>query len=382
MPKTAKPYRLRLPGPTAVPDRIRQAMAAPVVAHRGPEFKEVLGEAEELARPLFGTENRIMAFTSSGTGLMEAAIANVLGAQDRALILVNGQFGERFAQITRALNLTADTIEVPWGEAVSTDAVAEKLRAHDYRAVVAVHNESSTGAVADLAAIGKVVGESDAVLVVDSISGLGGLELRQDEWGVDVLVTSSQKALMCPPGVALASISDKAWKVIDEGGDKPRFYWDFRRARDASEKGQTAFTSPMPLIYALREALRMIHEEGWAEVLARHRRVSEAMRTGGGALGLPLFTKAPIISDTVCVFAMPDGLDGRDVVRDMYENHGTVIAGSRTKLDGKVIRIGTMGGCSEDDIQTDLAFLEQTLDALGRRGGKSVRPGVAQAVAR
>ena len=343
------------------------ALAEPVVAHRGPEFKDVLIEAGTLAQPLLGTENQVMAFTSSGTGLMEASLANVLGTGDRALILNNGQFGERFAEIAKALGLHADTLDVPWGEAVSAEAVAERLDGKDYRAVIAVHNESSTGAVADLAAIGAAVRESDALVVVDSISGIGGIEMQQDAWGVDVLVTASQKALMCPPGLGLASISGKAWKIIDGEGGRARFYWDFRRARDAAAMGQTAYTSPIPLIFGVREALRMIHAEGWPNVLARHRRLSAAMRAGGQALGLSIFAAAPVLSSTVCVFGLPEDLDGSAIVRHMYEHYGTVIAGSRSKLQGRVIRIGTMGSCTEEDIRTDLEHLGRTLSDLGRR---------------
>lgn len=363
--ETTHPYRLRLPGPTAVPPRILQAMAAPMVAHRGPEFKDVLGEALSLAQTVLGTSNQVHAFTSSGTGMMEAAVANLIGPGDKALILSHGQFGERFAMIAEAIGADADLLEMPWGEAVGAEQVAERLASADYKAVIGVHNESSTGAVLDLKAVGAVVRETPAVFAVDSVSGLAGLEMHQDEWGVDVVVSASQKALMCPPGLGLASISDKAWRVIEAGDRKARFYFDFLRARDASENGQTAFTSPVPLVYALREALRMIHEEGWPNVLARHRRNAAALRAGGEALGLPLFTKAPILSETVCVFAVPEERDGVAVIRHLYETYNTVVAGARNRLKGKVVRIGTMGGCTADDVRTDLDYLEQTLTALG-----------------
>ncbi|MDA7947725.1 MAG: alanine--glyoxylate aminotransferase family protein [Hyphomicrobiaceae bacterium] len=375
MTKNNKPYRLRLPGPTAVPEQIRMALAEPVVAHRGPEFAEVMAETGQLIKPILGTANDVMAFTSSGTGVMEAAIANVLAPGDKALVLVNGQFGDRFVQIIEGLNLQADTLEAPWGEAVAVDEIAKALQDGDYRAVVAVHNESSTGAVADLEAIGSAVRDSDALLVVDSVSGAGGLELQQDDWGVDVLVTASQKALMCPPGLGLASVSEKAWNVIENGAGQARFYWDFRRARESAAKGQTAFTSPMPLIYGLRESLRMIHAEGWPNTLARHRRLSSALRAGVQALGLAVFTKSPMLSDTVCVFEMPDGIDGSAIVRHFYETYGTVIAGSRSKLRGKVIRIGTMGCITDEDIRLDLEQLEGALSELGW----SVEGGVGQA---
>lgn len=359
------PYRLRLPGPTAVPDRVREALARPVVSHRGPEFREIVTEATALSRRVLGTSNEVLFFTSSGTGVMEASLVNVLGDKGKALVLSNGQFGERFLAIAEHLGLHADTIEVPWGETVGVEAVAARLEGGDYRAVVAVHNESSTGAVADLADLGAVVRDTPAVLIVDSISGLGGIEMRQDDWGVDVVVSASQKALMCPPGLGLASVSNKAWNVIEGHGGAASFYWDFRKAREAAAKGQTAFTTPVSLVVALREALRMIHQEGLPEVLARHRRLAGALRRGGAALGLPIFTKAPLISDTVTVFATPDGLDGAAVVRHLYERYGTVIAGARNRLKGKVLRIGTMGWCSEDDIREDLLYLEKTLEDLG-----------------
>ncbi len=365
MANNTRPYRLRLPGPTAVPKQIRKALAAPVLSHRGPEFKEILTEVNNLAKPLFGTKNDVMTFTCSGTGLMEASIANVLGTGDKALILVNGYFGERYALIAKALGLQADTLEMPWGEAVSAQAIAEKLGGNDYRAVIAVHNESSTGVILDLAAIGSVVRETDALLVIDSISGVGGLEINQDAWGIDVLIAASQKALMCPPGLGLASVSEKAWKVIDGADERVGFYWDFRRARESAEKGQTPFTSAIPLAYGLREALRMIHAEGVPNVLARHARLSAAMRAGGKALGFSIFGTAPMLSNTVCVFALPEGLDSAAIVGHMYEQYGTVIGGTLSKLNGDVIRIGTMGSCTEDDIRTDLEFLEQTLDDLG-----------------
>lgn len=377
--ETAYPYRLRLPGPTAVPERIRMAMAGPMVAHRGPEFKEVLSETTALAQTVFGTTNQVMAFTSSGSGMMEAGVANLVGRNEKALIFSHGQFGERFATIVESLGLSADIVEAPWGEAVTADMIAERLASGDYSAVIGVHNESSTGAVADLKAIGAVVRETPAVLLVDSVSGLGGIDMRQDEWGVDVVISASQKALMCPPGLGLASISEKAWKVIDNDAGKARFYLDFRRARDAAENGQTAFTSPIPLVYAAREALRMIHAEGWPNVLDRHRRNSAALRAGGVALGLPLFTKAPILSDTVCVFDIPEGLDGVAVIRHLYENYNTVVAGSRSRLKGKVLRIGTMGGCTEDDVRTDLDYLERTLAELGWPVEKGVGLAAAEA---
>jgi aspartate aminotransferase-like enzyme len=192
---------------------------------------------------------------------------------------------------------------------------------------------------------------------------------------VDILVSASQKALMCPPGLGVVSVSEKAWQVIEAAPGMPRFYWDLRKARDNAPKGQTAFTPALSIAYGLQEALRMIFEEGVDAVLARHRRLAEAMRRGTAALGLPLFPKSPMVSTTVAAMEVPDGLDGAAIVRHMYERYHTVIAGSRNKLSGKVIRIGTMGAVSEGDILQDLLYLERTLDALGR----PVTPGAAVA---
>lgn len=377
MSSARPPYRLRLPGPTTVPERVRAALASPVLNHRGPEFAEILAETSGLLRKVAGTSNEILLFACSGTGMMEASLANVLAPGDKALVIANGQFAERFATIAKALGGDADTIDVPWGHAVDKDILATRLAAGDYRAVVSVHNESSTGAVADLAEIGAVVRATPALLIVDSVSGLGGIEMKQDEWGVDILLGASQKAFMCPPGLGLASVSEKAWRAIDTDAGRARFYWDFRKARDAAVKGQTAFTAAVSIAVGLREALRMIFEEGLPEVLARHRRLGDALRQGGRALGLSIFTKSPLLSDTVAVFDVPDGLDGGAIVRHMYERYGTVIAGARNKLAGKVIRFGTMGHIDDADIVVDLLHLERTLADLGH----PVTPGAGMTAA-
>lgn len=255
--------------------------------------------------------------------------------------------------------------------------LAQHLQADDFRAVVVVHNESSTGAVADLARIGAAVAKTPALLVVDSVSGLGGIEMQQDAWGVDVLISASQKALMCPPGLAFASVGPKAWNVIESAQATPRFYWDFRKARESATKGQTPFTPAVSLVYGLQEATRMIADEGLPAVLTRHRTLADALRRGTAALGLPLFTASPIISDTVGVFCVPDGLDGGAIVRHMYERYNTAIAGARNKLNGRVVRIGTMGAVGEADILQDLLYLERTLSALGH----PVTPGAGVAAA-
>ncbi len=359
------PYRLRLPGPTTVPARVRQALAKPVVNHRGPEFSAVVKEIETGLQRLMGTANQVLLFAASGTGVMEASLANTLGPDDKALFISNGQFAERFATIAKSLGLQADSIDVPWGETVDPNVLSERLSKTDYQAVVAVHNESSTGAVADLATIGGIVRETSALLIVDSVSGLGGIDMQQDRWGVDILVSASQKALMCPPGLGLVSLSDKAWHVVDGETPRARFYWDFQKARDNAVNCQTAFTPAVSLGFGLCEALRMIAEEGLSNVLTRHERLAAALQAGGGALGLPVFPTSPIRSNTVTVLQVPEGRDSGTVVRHLYEHYGTVIAGARNKLNGTVIRFGTMGSVDESDIILDLTYLERTLCDLG-----------------
>ncbi|WP_338821619.1 alanine--glyoxylate aminotransferase family protein [Bradyrhizobium septentrionale] len=357
-------YRLRLPGPTEVPERVRQAMARVMVNHRGPECRTAIGEAEEMIRPILGTTNHVLFFASSGTGVMEAALVNVAGPGSRILVIEHGQFGERFTTIAKAMNITVDTVAIEWGQAIDVVAVDARLREHAYRAVVVVHNESSTGIVGDLAALGALMRDRPTLLIADSVSGLGGIEMRQDEWGIDILVSASQKALMCPPGLALASVS-KAWRAIGQDEQRSTFYWDFRRALKSAEQNETPFTAPVSHIYGLREALTMMHEEGFPNVLARHKKLSGALRAGGAALGLADFCREEPRSSTVVVFKVPDGLEGGAIVRQLYQDHRTVIAGARNRLSGRVIRFGTMGALSAGTILTDLLHLEDALTKLG-----------------
>lgn len=379
-PSAAYPYRLRIPGPISIPERVRRATGLPIVNHRGAQMRVVLGEIQRLIKPLFGTQAPVLVFGSSGTGVMEASLVNILAPGEKVLALVHGQFGERYAQIARALGAEVDVIESEWGHAPAPAVVAAQLDKADYRAVIAVHNESSTGAVTDLAGIGALLRERETLFLVDSISGLGGMELRQDEWGVDIVVTGSQKALMCPPGLGLASVSDKARKVIERTDRCPRFYWDMRKALAVVDNQETAFTCPVSLLFGLHEALKMIHEEGLPQVFARHERLSGALRAGCVALGLPAFGDPAVASQTVVVASVPEPLTGGAIVKHLNETYNTMIAGARNRLSGRVIRIGTMGQISEADILTDLHYLERTLVALGHPV-PSVGAGIAAAAA-
>jgi aspartate aminotransferase-like enzyme len=357
-------YRLRMPGPAAIPERVRAATALPILSHRGAEFRAILDEMTQALRVLLGTRHHVFLLGVSGTGGMEAALVNVLSAGDAVLIVENGQFGERFASIAEGLPVTLDRLVIPWGEPPHPDQIAARVKAKGYRAVVVIHNESATGVVADLAAIGASLRDTGTLLVVDSVSGVGGVDFRMDEWGVDVVVTASQKSLMCPPGLAVAALSEKAMRVVDAAHGIPRFFFDFRRAKSSLDKGETPFTPPVSLILGLREALAMINEEGLQAALRRHARLSAALRAGFAALGFPMFPKGAF-SPTVTVGVVPQGLDGSAIVRHMYANYRTVIAGQRTKLRNRVIRIGTMGFFGPADILADLHYLECTLRDLG-----------------
>ena len=365
-PLISENYRLRLPGPAPVPDRVSRAMTVPIVNHRGPEFRALMAGIQARLQPILGTENDVLLFASSGTGMMEASVLNAVAPGERILVLNNGQFCERFAEIARTFGFTVDTVDAAWGEVPALDEVEGALKSAAYRAVIAVHNESSTGSVAELAALGSLLRDRDTLLIVDSVSGLGGLEMRQDEWGVDIVVSASHKALMCPPGLGLASISDKAWHYVERENAAARFFWDFRKARANLETNETPFTPPVSLLFGLHEALHMIEEEGVVAVLERHRRLAAALRAGAAALGLTDFTRSRLISNTVVVLGMPEGLDGGEIVRALYNEYRTVVAGARNRLSGKVIRFGVMGDIGFETIETDMEQLAKVLADRGR----------------
>nr|WP_314074489.1 alanine--glyoxylate aminotransferase family protein [uncultured Roseococcus sp.] len=370
-------YRLRLPGPTEVPEAVRAALGRPMINHRGPEFRALLAATEELVRPVLGTRNPVVFLAGSGTAAMEATLANILAPGERVLVASHGQFGERFAEIGRCLGAEVEVLDFTWGEAPDPAVIGAKLREGDYGALLVTHNESSTGVVADLEALGRLTRDTRTLLVTDSVSGLGGIEMRQDEWGVDIVVSASQKALMCPPGLGLVSLSERARARVQRNEGMPRFFFDFRKALAAAEKHETPFTPNVSHLAALHTALRLIETETLPKVLARHHRLAEALRAGGAAMGLAEFTKAPRRSSTVVVFEVPAGLEGGDIVRLMYQRHATVIAGARNRLQGRVIRIGVMGGHDEGTVLTDLVQLESVLRELGH----AVSPGAGVSAA-
>ena len=376
-PVVADTYRLRLPGPIAVPERVRLATARPMLNHRGPEFRAIWARTIARLQPIVGTKQPVHIFATSGSGVMEAALLNIVAPGERLLIVCNGNWGERFASIGKTMGAVIDSIDVPWGENVDAAVLETRLKAHDYRALVVIHNESSTGTLGDLATAGRLVRNTPTLLVTDSVSGLAGMDFQMDAWGVDIVVSGSQKALMCPPGLGFLAASEKAWRVIRRDSGVPRFYFDLRRTRDSHDKGESTYTPAVSLVQGLDAALDMIDEEGLANVLARHARLSRGLKAGMAALGVANFATAKMQSNTVACFHVPEGLDGVQIVRRLYEKHRTVIAGARNRYSGKMIRLGTMGAIAETDILTDLLHIEVVLAEMGHKLGKGV--GVAAA---
>ena len=362
--------RLRVPGPTPVPPRVLQALSQQVIYHRGSEFKGLLNETAAMLQPLFGTQTASpIVLTSSGTGALEAVLANSLRPGDRVLTLDNGHWGARFGRLATSLGASVEALSSPWGGGADADALRRRLAAPDggeFVAVLAAHNDTFTGAVTDLAAIGGVVRDTAALLVVDAVSSLGCLPIETDAWGLDLVVSASQKGLMCPPGLALVTASDKAWARIDQVAARGE-YFDLRKARDMAAQGQASFTPAVNLVRALHEALRMVHEAGIVETFARQARLGRALAAGAAQLGLSLYPDADVASPCVSVLRTPEGVDAAKIVATMRDRYGTQIAGARrSPLDGTVIRVGTMGYCQPDDIRLDIWQLAGSVQEQGQ----------------
>jgi len=355
---------LLTPGPTPLPPQVLEAMSRPIIHHRTPAFQAILKEATEGLKYVFQTTSDVFMISSSGTGAMEAAVINLLSAGDTALVVQGGKFGERWTEICQAYGITAEVLDVEWGKGVDPAEIAKRLKANPkIKAVFTTLCETSTGVANDLEAIGKVVKETPAVLVVDAISGLGAIDIKTDAWFCDVVVSGSQKGLMLPPGLGFISVSAKAWKLV-EVSKSPRYYLDLRKAKKALDKTDTPFTSSITLIIALNEALKMIKEDGLENIFARHRKMAEATRAAMKGLGLELFAPSAS-SDAVTAVKLPAGIDGEKLVKTMRDTYGVTIAGGQAELKGKVIRIAHMGYIGEFDIILGISCLEKVLQQSG-----------------
>ena len=352
------------PGPTPIPPEVAAAAAAPMQHHRSPEFRALLLETLGRLQQVFATENDIVLFTGSGTAAMESAVANMLSPGDRVVVATAGNFGERWVKLIRSYGIDPALVEQPWGERLDSARIAAAAAEQGTKAVFVTHSETSTGVVHDVQAIAAAVAPTGALLVVDAVSSLGGVELATDAWGVDVVVSGSQKALMSPPGLAFASVSQRAWKLAEQAR-LPRYYLDWRRAADSQVKGDTAFTPAVSIVLALRTALDLILTRGPANVWEHNRRLARATRAGVRGLGLELYSPDDDSSAMVTALLMPDGIDGQECYTVLRDRHGIVLAGGHGALRGQIMRIGHMGYMNEFDIVTALAGLEMALAELG-----------------
>ncbi len=355
--------RLFTPGPTPLPEQVRLAQAREIVHHRGKEFAEVFKEVRQGLQYVFQTQEDVFVFTASGTGAMEAAMANLLSPGDKILVIKGGKFGERWADMATAFGVQVIPLHVKWGSAPDPGLIKKKLVVHqEIKAVFTQLVETSTGVVYDIKAIAELVKTTEAILVVDAISGLGAQFFPTGEWGIDVVIGGSQKALMMPPGLAFVTLSPTAWSLV-ENSHSPRYYWDFRKVRKALDKNQTPYTPAVSLICALRESLRLLRKEDWKNILARHARLAEATRKAALALELKIFGKIP--SNVVTAIEVPAGIDANELRTMMRDEYGVEVAGGQGKLAGKIIRIAHLGWMDGSDMITAVSSLEISLSKLG-----------------
>jgi len=357
------------PGPTTVPPEALSVMGAPMFHHRTARFRSLFAEVIEGLKDVLQTGNDVLVFAASGTGAMEGSVANVCSPGDRIITVNGGKFGERWGQIGRAYGLDVDEIMLEWGTAVTPAQIKEHLKGN-VRAVYIQLCETSTAVTTDVKAIAQVVGKSDAILVVDAISGLLCDELLTDEWGVDIVVGGSQKGMMIPPGLAFVSVSTKAWGLVEKAA-LPRYYFDFKKHKKSVDKSDTPYTPAVSLIRGLRETLALIKADGRETMLANAAKYAEAIRAGMQALGLKLFARSP--SNAVTAVLMPDGADGAEFVKTLRDNLGVTFAGGQEALKGKIFRIASMGYLNEFDVLTAVAAVEYALHDMG----VSFTPGAA-----
>ncbi|MEI6725102.1 MAG: alanine--glyoxylate aminotransferase family protein, partial [Actinomycetes bacterium] len=339
------------PGPTPVPPEVLSALSEPVIHHRAPRFTEILTQVVAGMKYVYQTENDIMVYAASGTGAMEAAVVNVVNPGDHVLVASIGNFGERWKKLNATWGAEVTALDYAWGTKADPADIAKALAADPaIKAVFVQHSETSTGVVNDIKAIGEIVAGTPAILVVDAISGLGASDLKTDEWKVDICVAGSQKALMVPPGLAYAAVSDKAWAVIDEC-KTPRFYFDFvaMRKKMTGDSAQTPYTPAVSLMVAQNAAIDLIKEEGLQNVFERHRVLGKAAREGVKALGLELFAVEDPEANSVTAVKVPEGVDGGKIGKIARDKYGVWLAGGQGAVKGKIFRFGHCGYFGHSD---------------------------------
>jgi len=330
---------LFIPGPVAVPEPVLDAMAKPLINHRGPEYARLLHSIADRMRSIFATKGDVLLMGSSGTGSLEAAVTNMFGPGDTVLACPTGVFGERIAAIAKMWGCTVEML---------------------------THNETSTGVQIDLRAMSRAIGDHPAYVVVDSVSGLGASEFKMDEWKLDVVCAASQKALACPPGLAMIAVSSRAWDKI-KANKAPRFYFDLQKHKEFFDKGEPPWTPPVSVAFALDVAIDLYEREGPRNVWARHARYTDALHAAVKALGMEIFSRDGVHSVTVTGILTPQGLDNKTVLTKLLHEHGVVISGGQGKMTGKMWRWGTMGAISETDMADALGAFEIVIRQMGYR---------------
>ncbi|MFC1667830.1 pyridoxal-phosphate-dependent aminotransferase family protein [Chlamydiota bacterium] len=362
------------PGPTPVPFQALEVMGKPIFHHRTKQYRDMFKEVTGLMQQVFQTRNDVLTFTSSGSGAMEASVVNLLSPGDTVITINGGKFGERWTKICEAYGIITEEIMLEWGTSVDPEKIKDILSRKPYiKAVFTQLCETSTGVKMDIRSIAEIVKNYDALLVVDAVSGLGADDLKTDEWGVDVVVSGSQKGLMIPPGLSFVSMSQKAWH-FSEKSQLPKFYFSFKKAKKSLETFDNPWTPALTLIRALQQTLSMMVSEGIGTVISRHARLAKAARAGVAALGLSLFApQSP--SNAVTAVKVPEGIDGALLVKKFKNEFGITVAGGQAQVKGKIFRIAHLGYFDDFDIVIVLSALERILIDLGYR----IDPGTALA---
>jgi aspartate aminotransferase-like enzyme len=353
------------PGPTMLPPGVLLKMAEPIMHHREPEFEKIYAEIREGMKYLFQTKNEVLIFTSSGTGAMEGAVSNLLSQGDKAIVVRGGKFGERWGELCKAYGIEFIPIDVEWGKAVDPKRIKELLESDpSIRAVYTQASETSTGVRHPIQAIADLVKRyEDKVIIVDAITGIGVFNIPTDAWGLDVVISGSQKALMLPPGLSFATLSDKAWKLVEKS-TLPKYYFDFKKELKNTKKNQSSYTPAISLYVGLRETLRMIRSEGLEAVFHRHEKLAEATRRAVKALGLELYAPdSP--SDAVTAVKIPGGIDGEKLKDLFFEKFGITVAEGQDRAKGKIIRIAHLGYYERLDMVMVISALEMLLKEMG-----------------
>jgi len=369
---------LRIPGPTGLPPSVREAGGRQMINHRGPEFAAMIGRILARMKPYFGTTSDIAILSCAGSGGLEAAVVNTLSPGDRVLGISIGSFGDRIAKIATVYGANVTKLSIEWGKAADPAEVRAHLEANPgYKAVLLTHNETSTAVmnpIAELAATIRSV-QPDALIIVDSVSGLGAVPFQMDAWGVDVVITGSQKAWMAAPGLAMVAASERAWAAM-ETATMPRFYLDLRKHRESHALGQTPWTPALGVVYQVDAGLELMEAEGAEAIFARHETCAAATRAGLQALGFELFADPAFYSRTVTAARVPAGFDWK-AINSAVKGEGVVLAGGQGPLAGQIFRVGHLGSVTLGEILDAIGVLEQ----VSIRFERQVLPGAGIAAA-